>query len=95
MSILLLLSIISFLSLLFVWFLSFSGNLFDSLLLLSPYIFPFLFCVCFSMFILFYFIFIFVLDLCASLSFLCLSVYRGSWRMYVVPGIAQHNGMTL
>ena len=40
----------------------------------------------------FFFIVIFLL------LFLCLSfffVYRGSWRMYVVPVIAQHNGMAL
>ena len=41
---------------------------------------------------------IYFLLLCLFLSLFCrsffsLSVYRRSWRMYVVPVIAQHNGM--
>ena len=36
-----------------------------------------------------------VLNVFLCLHFFCLSVYRGSWRMYVVPVIAQHTGMVL
>ena len=86
---------------------SFGRALFDLLfgvliysvaLALSPYIylvFPFLLFLCFATFD--YFISIFNLQFGVSSSFLFLSfrVYRGSLRIYVVPVIAQHNGMAL
>ena len=45
-----------------------------------------------ALFVAYVFIFHVLVFLCLSRS---LSVYRGSWRMYVVPVIAQHNGMAL
>ena len=42
-------------------------------------------------FILFYFCLFFV----SLYLFFSSSMYRGSWRIYAVPVIAQHNGMTL
>ena len=88
-----------FFSLLFFWF--FFG-LFVCLfaLALSPVYFLF-FCA-FLSFVTslfnfhFYFYFFVFRFLCVSFFlFFSLSVYRGSWRMYVVPAIAQHNGMPL
>ena len=38
-------------------------------------------------------IYYFILFVLLCLSFFSLSVYRGSWRMYVVLVIAQQNGM--
>ena len=66
-------------------------------LALSPYIFPFLLLFLFIFTLLnLMFIFICVLFLVFLRPCFCsLSVYRGSWRMYVVPVVAQHNGMAL
>ena len=59
---------------------------------------------CFSFVCLFLYFFTFSLLLLFLILFLCFfvflfflshSVYRGSWRMYVAPGIAQHNSMAL
>ena len=64
-------------------------------LALSPYIFRFILFVHFFILLLWSILFLLNYFVFLCLSFFPVSVYRGSWRMYVVPVKAQHKGMAL